>query len=64
MPAAGAPRPIDNPLLAGLRTWPVTGFDAFRVYYLAQPDRVAVIRILHDLEAILEEQAVDDPGLN
>ena len=44
MPAAGAPRYIDNTLLAGLRTWPVKGFDEFRVYYLTQPDLVAVIQ--------------------
>ena len=33
-PAAGALRRIDNPRLTGLRTWPVNGFDEFKVYLL------------------------------
>jgi hypothetical protein len=28
------PKHLDNRRLAGLRTWPVQGFDEFRVYYL------------------------------
>jgi toxin ParE1/3/4 len=67
MPAAGAPRYINNSLLAGLRTWPVKEFDEFRVYYLTQPDLVAVIRILHDkrdIGSILERQTVEDPSLH
>jgi toxin ParE1/3/4 len=65
MPAAGAPRRIDNPRLTGLRSWPVKGFDEFRVYYLTQPELLTVIRILHskrDIGAILEGQDVEDPG--
>jgi toxin ParE1/3/4 len=29
MPEAGPPRPSSNPRLAGLRAWPVKGFDEF-----------------------------------
>jgi hypothetical protein len=56
---------INNSRLAGLRTWPVKGFDEFRVYYLTQPDLVAIIRILHDkrdIGSILERQTVEDPS--
>ena len=64
MPGAGAPKPIANPRLAGLRTWPVRGFDEFRVYYLAQNDIVAVLRILHgkrDVGSVLQEQTLEVP---
>jgi plasmid stabilization system protein ParE len=67
MPAAGAPRHLTNPELAGLRTWPVKGFDEFRVYYLARGDVVAVIRILHDkrdTDAILRRQKLEDPNMH
>ena len=65
MPAAGAPRHSDNPRLAGLRTWPVKGFEAFQVYYLAQPELLIIVRVLHskrDIGAILEDQALEDSG--
>jgi toxin ParE1/3/4 len=66
-PKAGAPRHVGNPALAGLRTWPVKGFDEFRIYYLFRRDVFMVVRVLHgkrDIGAILEKQAIDDPGVN
>jgi plasmid stabilization system protein ParE len=63
-PAAGAPRHIDNLRLTGLRTWPVNGFDDFKVYYLASSEFLTVVRILHgrrDIEAILGTQDVEQP---
>ncbi len=65
MPVAGAPRYIATSHLAGLRTWPVKDFAAFRVYYLAHPDVVIVLPILHDkrdIGRIIEEEAIEDPG--
>jgi plasmid stabilization system protein ParE len=62
MPEAGPPRPTTNPALAGLRAWPVKGFDAFWTYYLAGPERLAVVRVLHgkrDIGTILED--IDSP---
>jgi toxin ParE1/3/4 len=64
MPDAGPPRPTVNPALAGLRAWPVKGFDAFWIYYLAGPERLTVVRILHgkrDIGTILEGQEVQTP---
>ena len=65
MPQAGAAKASANPRLAGLRSWPVKGFEEFRVYYLADPERLTVVRILHgkqDTGAILARQGVNDPG--
>jgi plasmid stabilization system protein ParE len=36
-----------NPQLQNLRTWPVAGFEAIRIYYLLEEDKLKVIRILH-----------------
>jgi plasmid stabilization system protein ParE len=50
---------LDNPRLKGLRSWPVSGFEAHRIYYVETPDAIRVIRILHgmrDLPPILEDE--------
>jgi plasmid stabilization system protein ParE len=63
-PEAGPPRASSNPRLAGLRTWPVKGFDEFWVYYLVRPEMLTVVRVLHskrDIGHILEGQDVDEP---
>jgi antitoxin ParD1/3/4 len=57
-PAAGAPRHIDNPRLTRLRTWPVNGFDEFKVYCLAS------LHGRRDIEAVLESQDVEQPDLH
>lgn len=57
-PFAGSPRYFDDVRLQGLRTWPVQGFDHFRIYYLIQDDRLTVVRILHgrrDVERIITD---------
>ena len=64
-PRAGSPRRFANPLLAGLRSWPVKGFEEFRIYYLERPSEAAVVRILHgrrDVSAILEDERDDGKG--
>ena len=61
MPLSGAPKPTPNPRLAGLRTWPVKGFDEFRIYYLVQSELLTVVRVLHDkrdTDALLRRQVV------
>jgi plasmid stabilization system protein ParE len=45
--------------LQNLRSWPVAGFEAIRIYYLAESDAIHVIRILHgkrDVKQILERR--------
>ena len=57
-PHAGAPRPLRNRRLAGLRTWPVDGFDDMKLYYIDADDELTIIRVLHgrrDIERILEQ---------
>ena len=56
-PEAGARREFSSRLLAGLRSWPVEGFENIRVYYLAEETAVRVVRVLHgkrDIQRILE----------
>jgi len=48
-----------NPQSQNLRSWPVVGFEAIRIYYLADEEVVHVIRILHgkrDANRILEDE--------
>ena len=35
---------------AGLRSWPVLGFEAIRIYYRQTPDSVDIVRVLSALE--------------
>ena len=30
--------------ISGLRSWPVKGFEAIRIYYVESPDRLRVVR--------------------
>jgi toxin ParE1/3/4 len=56
-PLVGARYRSSKPTLQNLRSWPVTGFEAVRIYYLADTDAIHVIRILHgkrDVKGILE----------
>jgi toxin ParE1/3/4 len=65
MPEGGAPKATANPRLSGLRTWPVKGFDEFRIYYLVQPDLLIIVRVLHDkrdTDTLLERQDVQAHG--
>jgi hypothetical protein len=58
---------VRNPALRGLRSWPVKGFDEFRIYYLLRQDMFAVIRVLHgkrDIATILDKQTIQYPDAN
>ena len=49
-----------SPQLQNLRSWPVAGFEAIRIYYLLDEDAIHIIRILHgkrDVKRILEREA-------
>jgi plasmid stabilization system protein ParE len=48
-----------NPSLQDLRSWPVAGFEAIRVYYIPDQDCIRVMRILHgkrDVMRILKRE--------
>jgi plasmid stabilization system protein ParE len=49
----------NNPQLQNLRSGPVPGFEAIRIYYFLDNDAIRVIRVLHgkrDLKRILERE--------
>ncbi len=55
-PRIGAPKHLKDPRLHGLRSWPVSGFEAVRIYYLASEDVLRVVRVLHgkrDIDRLL-----------
>ena len=59
-PHAGPPYRLRNPQFQNLRSWPVTGFDAIRFYFLVENDAIRVIRILHgkrEVRKILEGES-------
>ena len=58
-PLVGPRYRSNKPQLQALRTWPVVGFEAIRIYYLLDEDTIRVIRILHgkrDVKRILERE--------
>lgn len=58
-PLAGPPYHLRNPQLKDLRSWPVSGFDSIRFYFIVDRGVVRVIRILHgnrDVRRILERE--------
>jgi plasmid stabilization system protein ParE len=62
-PQAAPPFPLLNPRFQGLRSRPVTGFEAIRFYFLVADGAVRVIRILHgkrDVRGILQKERM--PG--
>lgn len=64
VPNAGTRKAAIHEKLAGLRVWPLRGFDEFRVFYLLAHETLTVLRVLHgkrDIGAILDE--MDDLSL-
>jgi len=64
MPEIGAPKQNKNPLLAGLRSWPVQDFEDIRIYYLLREDVLPVVRVLHgkrDIAKILRTEGRGEP---
>jgi plasmid stabilization system protein ParE len=49
-----------NPRVQNLRSWPVAGFEAIRIYYALEADAMHIIRILHgkrDVSRILQSES-------
>jgi plasmid stabilization system protein ParE len=58
-PHVGPRYSSSNPQFQNLRSWPVPGFEAIRIYYTADQDTMHIIRILHgkrDVRRILENE--------
>jgi toxin ParE1/3/4 len=61
-PEIEATKAFSNKALRGLRSWPIKGFPAMRVYYLSSGDVLRIIRVLHgkrDLNPLLEAEPED-----
>ena len=59
MPHLGAPKLLKNPILSGLRSWAVKGFEDILIFYVVLPDALRVVRVLHgrrDIKRILERE--------
>ncbi len=57
-PGVGTRKIFGNVALQGFRSWPVKGFPAIRIYYIASDEAVRVIRVLHgkrDIERLLKD---------
>ena len=57
MPDIGSPWESENPALAGLRVWPVSGFKRYLVFYRSTEDSIQIVRVLHaarDIESIFD----------
>ncbi|MGO7903411.1 type II toxin-antitoxin system RelE/ParE family toxin [Rhizobium leguminosarum] len=57
-PHSGTPKTFVNSHLTGVRSWPVSGFEDIRAYYLVEGDVVTILRVLHgrrDVIGILGE---------
>jgi toxin ParE1/3/4 len=58
-PRVGSLYSSEDSRLANLRSWPVAGFEAVRIYYLAGADSVEIVPVLHskrDVRAILRKE--------
>jgi len=63
MPYTGGAKHCKNPILSGLRSWPVRDFEDILIYYVVAPDALRVVRVLHgrrDIEKILGQQKGDE----
>lgn len=59
-PDIGSTRLWRNPVLRGVRAWPVVGFERYIVYYRRQTsDSLRILRLLHG--AVLPEGALRTP---
>jgi len=58
-PLVGPRYHLANLRLQTLRSWPVTGFENTRIYYILERETLHVVRILHgkrDVKNILEKE--------
>lgn len=58
-PGAGARRDYLSSSLAGLRVWPIRGFEKHLIFYRDTPEGLEIVRVLHaarDIEAILQSE--------
>jgi toxin ParE1/3/4 len=47
MPGMGAMREFSNPAHKGIRSWPITDFENYLIFYRPIDDGIEVVPILH-----------------
>ena len=60
MPHIGAPKDFTKPILSGMRSWPVKGFEDILIFYIVQAEALRIVRVLHgrrDLKILERERA-------
>ena len=58
-PGIGRLRKFRNPRLKGVRSWLVSGFENYLIFYRAIPDGIEVLHVYHgarDIEALFDEK--------
>lgn len=56
-PGLGRARKFRNPRLKGVRSWLVTGFDNYLIFYRAIPEGIQVLHVYHgarDIESLFD----------
>jgi len=56
-PTLGRPRKFRNLRLKGIRSWRVSGFNNYLIFYRSIPDGIQVLHVYHgarDIEALLD----------
>jgi toxin ParE1/3/4 len=59
MPGMGPARDFSDKSLSGIRTWPVSGFRDYLIFYRASADRLEALRVIHgarDIERAFEQR--------
>jgi toxin ParE1/3/4 len=59
-PEMGTPKHLENPLLAGLRSWPIPRFPSIRLYYIYAGNTLRIVRVLHGKRDIYPLLGEDD----
>lgn len=58
MPGMGGLRQFSNPRNAGIRSWPISGFRNYLIFYRPVEDGIEVLHVLHgaqDIDALFDE---------
>jgi toxin ParE1/3/4 len=62
-PGIGTPHQTNKPQLAGLRSFPVSKFKRYLLFYQAFDDRIELVRVLHgarDIRTVLDVEGNDE----
>ena len=59
-PRAGRAREFRSPRAHGLRSWVVSGFENYHIFYRPQPGGIEVVRFVHgarDIPSLLDDES-------